>query len=258
MRRLICRKIAPRAHLSVSLGCFENRRTTERRRNPPGRTWPHFVGHPRVHVAAWWSHTLRRRNMLGMVVESDFSNLLSTSPTRWSTLRMSGRVWRDTLVLRQAWEAARARREASGAMVTTTATGRNDRPRRRELDHTWSLWLAPPWKRATFRVGADVVDVVFHGTTWWSKGHGTSRSNEAVDPSRYRHGLGYGEDLIRPPDYVTRLEVEHLHPASWLGRPTLEVRASAVHRHRERGKGLRVLSSATPTGSTCRWTSSAG
>ena len=131
--------------------------------------------------------------------------------------------------------------QASGAAVTTITVGRTDGTQPREIKHTWSLWLAPAWKRATFTVGTGIIDVVFHGTTWWSNGHGISRSNAAMDPARHVHGLGWGEDLVRTPDYVTRLEVEDVRAASWIGRPTLEVHALAVHHDREHGGGLHGL-----------------
>jgi hypothetical protein len=145
------------------------------------------------------------------------------------------------MISRQAWDAAIARQQAGGRAVTTITLGRNDVPEPREFEHTWTLWLAPPWKRATFTVATSTVDVVFHGTTWWSNSHGVSRSNESVERARSQHGLGYGEDLVRTRDYVTRLEVQEIGTGSWIDRPTLEVRASAVHHSGERGKGLHGL-----------------
>jgi hypothetical protein len=176
------------------------------------------------------------------VSASEFFDLLSTSTSRWTTLRLSGREWRDTAILHKAWEAAIARKRASGASVKTITFGDPDRPDPEELEGTWTLWLAPPWKRATFTVATCVVDVVAHGATWWSNdSRGLSRSNESIDPARYRHGLGYGEDLVRTPDYVTRLEVAEVEEGSWIGRPTLEAQARAVHHPRERGQGVHGL-----------------
>jgi hypothetical protein len=151
---------------------------------------------------------------------------------------MSGREWRHTAVLHQAWEAATNRKRASGATVSTILIGRTDVPQPKELEQSWTLWLETPWKRATFMNGTGIIDVVFHGTTWWSNGHGASRSSEAT---RYGHGLGWGEDLVRTPDYVNRLEIVHVETGSWLGRPTLDAQVRAVHRERERDKGLHGL-----------------
>jgi outer membrane lipoprotein-sorting protein len=175
------------------------------------------------------------------VPPSEFFDLLTSSPDRWTTLRMSGREWRDTVLSRQAWDAAIARKQASGMTFTTFTVGRSDLPQPRELEHAWTLWLAPPWKRATYTVATSTVDVVFHGTTWWSNSRGVSRSSESLDPAKYGHGLGYGEDLVRTRDYVTRLEVEEIGAGSWIDRPTLEVRARAVHRDRDRAQGLHGL-----------------
>ncbi len=154
---------------------------------------------------------------------------------------MSGREWQDTVILGQALEATTARKQASGASVTKITIGDPDRPQPKELEHTWTLWLAPPWKRATYTVDTSAVDVVVHGTTWWSNSRGVSRSNESIDPARYGHGLGYGEDLVRTPDYATRLEVAEVEAGLWIGRPTLEVHARAVHHPRERGQRLHGL-----------------
>jgi hypothetical protein len=176
-------------------------------------------------------------------VPSEFFDLLSTSPDRWTTLRMSGRDWRDTGISHQAWDAGIARIRASGASVTTITLGRSDVPEPPEHEHTWTLWLAPPWKRAIFTVATDTVDVVFHGPTWWGNSRGASISNDSPERARSKHGLGYGEDLVRTRDYVTSLEIQEIGEGSWIDRPTLDVRARAVHHsgERRRGKGLHGL-----------------
>jgi hypothetical protein len=175
------------------------------------------------------------------VPPSEFFDLLSTSPDRWTTLQISGREWRDTTICHQAWDAAIARKRASGTAVTTFTVGSRDAPEARELEHTWTLWLAPPWKRATFTVATETVDVVFHGTTWWGNSRGVSLSNECPDRARSKHGLGDGEDLVRTRDYVSRLEVREIRVGSWIDRPTLDVGARAVHHSGDRGRGLHGL-----------------
>jgi hypothetical protein len=172
------------------------------------------------------------------VLEAEFFDLLSTSSDRWSTLRMEGREWRNPKMLHQAWEAATARKRATGMSVSTIVLGRTDLPEPDELEQTWTLWLDPPAKRATFMVGSGMVDVVFEGETWWSNGNGVSRSNVNA---RWGHGLGWGEDLVRTADYVGRLDLDHVEPGALLGRPVLHARARAVHLPRERGKGLHGL-----------------
>jgi hypothetical protein len=145
------------------------------------------------------------------------------------------------MISHRAWDAAIARKRASGAAGTTIVLGRRDVPEPLEFEHTWTLWLAAPWKRATFTVATDTVDVVFHGTTWWGNRGGVSLSNESPERARTTHGLGDGEDLVRTPDYGTRLEVQEIGAGSWIGRPTLEVRARAVHHSGDRGRGLHGL-----------------
>jgi hypothetical protein len=81
------------------------------------------------------------------VPPSEFFDLLSTSPDRWTTLQISGREWQDTTICHQAWDAAIARKRASGTAVTTFTVESGNAPEARELEHTWTQWLAPPWKR---------------------------------------------------------------------------------------------------------------
>jgi hypothetical protein len=101
--------------------------------------------------------------------------------------------------------------------VSTIALGRNDLPQPTELEQAWTLSLDPPWKRATFMVGAGTVDVVFQGTTWWSNGNGVSRSNVTTN---WGHGLGWGEDLVRTADYVSRLDIDDIEPGTLLDVPS--------------------------------------
>jgi hypothetical protein len=128
--------------------------------------------------------------------------LLSTSESRWRTLHSTGREWRNQRVLTQAWETGIARDRASGLTVALlrASTPHVVVPPAPQSEEQWELWLAPPWKRARFPVGDDLVDVVFHESTWRSNGHGQSNTNEGDENDG--HGLGWGEDLIRTQDYV--------------------------------------------------------
>jgi hypothetical protein len=93
-----------------------------------------------------------------------------------------------------------------------------------EMEELWRLWVALPWKRAQYPVENDMVDVVFHGSTWWSNGHGESKTNDGVQNSE--HGFGYGADLIRTADYVPLINVGPVTTGTWLGRATLDARVS--------------------------------
>jgi hypothetical protein len=99
-----------------------------------------------------------------------------------------------------------------------------DVPELEESEESWQLWMAPPWRRAQFRVGLDTVDVVFRDSTWWSNGHGVSTTNGGA-PNQ-QHGEGYGPYLIRTADWVSRLHVESVLTGTWLGRETLDTRAT--------------------------------
>jgi hypothetical protein len=119
--------------------------------------------------------------------------LLSTSGTRWSGLRATGREWRNAALSAKAWQAQWERRRAEGqtfTLISNQATG--PRPRPEEYERHWSLRLAGSWERATFTAGNGEVDVVFHESTWWSNGHGVSRTNGGAANSG--HGKGPGMD----------------------------------------------------------------
>jgi len=109
-----------------------------------------------------------------------------------------------------------------------------------ETDEAWRLWIAGPWKRARFVAGREDVDVVFHEPTWWSNGHGGSRTNGGARNSR--HGEGPGADLVCTPDYPTPIDIGNVTSGSRRGRVTLDVEAR-IRRGSEcrRGRGLHGL-----------------
>ena len=128
-----------------------------------------------------------------------------------------------------------------GRSVTPLSSKRHSEPDEsepQEADETWALWLAPPWKRARFPVGGDMVEVVFRGSDWWSNGHGSSRTNVGA-AAKVDHGLGYGEDLIRTADFVDFLHIQEVTEGSWIGRPVLQ--AQVVVRHEDAFRSSRSV-----------------
>jgi hypothetical protein len=165
--------------------------------------------------------------------------LLSTSQSRWRTLRASGRVWSNPTLLSEAAQALLARRRAEG-QTFAIISNQSDTPLPDENEEEWQLWLARPFKRAKFAAGRGGVDVVFHESTWWSNALGISRTNGGAINSG--HGDGPGANLIRTADYVPLIDVGDISPGSWLGRETLTVTVS-IRRGLEvrRGPGLHGL-----------------
>lgn len=169
---------------------------------------------------------------------AEFLDLLSTSDLRWNTIRAGGREWRNEPILRDAWEARRMQMREEGLTFTTLTAKRttlvsgtlsgglttrpSDRaePTPEETEQPWRLWIAPPWRRAQFVVGGDLIDVVFKGTTWWSNGHGVSMTNNGQENSR--HGEGSGIDLVKTADYAAWLRVQQASSGTWLGRDTID------------------------------------
>lgn len=170
---------------------------------------------------------------------SEVLDLLSTAESRWRTLRASGREWRNTTVLSEAWQAQIARKRAEGQHIGTN-TFQSDLPRPENTEEEWHLWLAAPWKRAQFAVSRETVDVIFHESTWWCNAYGVSRTNGGALNSGC--GEGPGAELIRTADYVSLIDVGAVTPGSWLGRDTLNARASIRQGlERKRGRGLHGL-----------------
>jgi len=166
-------------------------------------------------------------------------DLLSTSESRWRSLRASGREWRTPALLSDAFQAQLARRRAEGQRFALI-TNQTDAPMPDEIEEGWKIWLAESWKRAEFAAGRGSVEVVFHESTWWSNGPGISQTNSGGQD--WGHGEGPGEFLIRTADYPPLLEIREVTVDSWLGRQTLVAKAS-IRRGLEprRGRGLHGL-----------------
>jgi hypothetical protein len=169
-------------------------------------------------------------------ITNQILELLSNSEFRWDTLQATGREWRNSRILAEAWRAGSDRKRAS-APAGSFQTGHvySTKPKPEVSEEAWSLWLAPPWKRAHFLIGADVIDVVMHGERWWSNGHGESRSKVG------RHGLGWGENLVRTSEFVNLLDFKEVSEATYIDRPVFDAWATMRHDERRRGPGLHGL-----------------
>jgi hypothetical protein len=162
--------------------------------------------------------------------------LLLSSASRWDTLQATGREWRNSRILADAWRAGSERKRASAAPGSfQTGHAYSSKPKPEVSEEGWTLWLAPPWKRAHFMIGSDVVDVVVHDERWWSNSHGESRSSVG------RHGLGWGENLVRTSDFVELLDFVEATEETHIGRPAMDVWATMRHDERRRGPGLHGL-----------------
>ncbi len=166
-------------------------------------------------------------------------DLLSTSESRWRTLRATGHEWRDTALSSAAWRAQLERRRAEGQHFSVL-TVRSELPRPDELHEAWALWIAGPQRRAVFVAGRDTVDVVFDESTWWSNGHGRSITNGGSLHSN--HGEGPGEYLVRTAPYPPLIEIGDVTAGTWIGRDTLDATVSIRPAPpRRRGRGLHGL-----------------
>lgn len=166
-------------------------------------------------------------------------DLLSTAGSRWHTLRASGREWRHTALASQAWHAQIERRRAEGQSFSSIRS-ESKVPRPEETDEEWHLLISGAWRRATFVAGRQNVDVVFHEATWWSNGHGVSRTNAGA--LNFGHGEGPGEHLVSTGDYPPLIEIRDISAGSWLGRETLDAKVGIRGvLPRRRGRGLHGL-----------------
>lgn len=166
-------------------------------------------------------------------------NLLSTSASRWHTFRCSGREWRDSALASEAWHAQLERKRAEGQSFSVISN-RSTLPRPDQTDERWRLWIAGTWRRAIFSAGRSDVDVVFSGPTWWSNGHGISRTKGGS--LNNRHGEGPGEHLVSTAEYPALIEIGSATVGSRIGRETLDVKATIRHGlSRRRGRGLHGL-----------------
>src|ERR1035437_3455961 len=102
-------------------------------------------------------------------LESDFTNLLDTSESRWTALIIEGRTWINIHVQSFEWQAKIDRMKANGAHITmfqrsgsneNEASGTAVVAERVDHEQTWSLWATPERRRAKFEGGVGLVDVV--------------------------------------------------------------------------------------------------
>jgi hypothetical protein len=168
-------------------------------------------------------------------LETEFFNLLETSESRWTALFIEGRTWFNAEVQRSARQAEINRMKANGARIATfQRSGANENEASataivvEPVDHeeTWCLWATPEKRRAKFKVGDELVDVVIEGSTFWSNGHGRSITNGGR--ADYGHGQGDGQNLIRTSEYASVLHVVELSEGMRIGRHTIDVRVTIV------------------------------
>jgi hypothetical protein len=86
------------------------------------------------------------------VLEAELFNLLGTSASRWTTLRIEGRTWMDIEVQNLAWEAHWDRMKANGARFASFRNFKFDNNaaietatvvQPSEIEQTWRLWASP-------------------------------------------------------------------------------------------------------------------
>jgi hypothetical protein len=168
-------------------------------------------------------------------LETEFTNLLETSESRWSALFIEGRTWFNFEVQRYAAQAETDRNEARGARFAEfrrSDSEKNDASGAARVvepvDHeeTWRLWVTAEKRRAKYQVGNELVDVVIEGSTFWSNGHGRSITNGG--DANYSHGQGDGRHLLRTVEYAGVLHVVELSEGMRIGRRTIEARVTIV------------------------------
>lgn len=164
--------------------------------------------------------------------EGETARLLETSETRWTTVKVDGRTWFDPDLQRRAWRAQTEREASRGARFAPFQ--RSGAARRDDLDsdelsephvrvQTWSIWVTPTQRRASFVVGHGSVDVVFDGPTFWSNGSDRSITNGGN--RNVGHGQGDGQYLVETHDYPPLLRVTDESDGSRLGRSTIEAKS---------------------------------
>jgi hypothetical protein len=168
-------------------------------------------------------------------LEVEFYNLLTTSESRWTTLLIEGRTWANFDIQTFAWQTKNDRLRANGARIATfrrADSNENEAPEieaavaQVERDETWSLWVTPERRRAKFKVGDELVDVVIEGSTYWSNGHGRSITNGGN--KNHSHGQGDGHNMIRTPDYAGLLKVMEISEGTQVGRQTIDAKAKIL------------------------------
>jgi hypothetical protein len=168
-------------------------------------------------------------------LEVEFFNLLATSETRWTTLKIEGRTWFNFDTQRLAGQINVERQIANGARIAMFQRADSDEddaseteiaPTPVDYDETWSLWVTPERRRAKFSVGDHRVDVVIEGSTFWSNGLDRSFTNHGL--KNHGHGQGDGQHLIRTPEYVGRLQAVELSEGTTIGRPTIDARLTIL------------------------------
>jgi hypothetical protein len=187
-------------------------------------------------------------------LEAELLNLLETSASRWTTLKIEGRTWIDIEVQNLAWAAHWDRMKANGAsfaMLRNSKSGNNaatetaNMVQPREMQETWRLWASPQKRRAQFVVGDDIVDVVIEGSTFWSNGHGRSITNGGK--KNFGHGQGDVQNLIETAEYAQLLHVAEISEGIMFGRRTIDAKVTILEEEGHiRGRGVHGLTIGDP------------
>ena len=168
-------------------------------------------------------------------LESEFFNLLETSESRWTALLIEGRTWFNVEVQSFARRAEIDRMKANGAGIATFRRSDSDENEVsataivvEPVDHeeTWCLWATPEKRRAKFKVGNELVDVVIEGSTFWCNGLGRSFTNGGR--ANFSAGQGDGQNLIRTAEYAWLLHVVELSEGMRIGRHTIEAKVTIL------------------------------
>jgi outer membrane lipoprotein-sorting protein len=143
----------------------------------------------------------------------------------WTTIHMSGFVWRDEGRLLAAWDRVRLASGLNPAFsVQQTSPGR-------ESTEGWSLWRQEPdLMRVEFTVPVGTVTAVWKGHEWWAHSPTQGWITNRGHPNSTQ-GEGPAGDLIDPARFLAELELQLESTTSLLSRAVYMVRARPALGH---------------------------
>jgi hypothetical protein len=173
-----------------------------------------------------WGHgTALVRNL------THFFRLFESDRRTWSSLRASGRIWRDRSVSAKALADQTLQLQARGdAFITVVQPQADITPD--ETEDTWSVWMVPPTlKRVEFGPrGDERTTVVFNGDTWWS--WSASRGGRTNDGRvNFTHDAGPADALTDLTSLPASMRFELLSEGILLDRAILHLRGVPVPAH---------------------------
>lgn len=141
----------------------------------------------------------------------------------WHSLRAAGTEWRHHARLTEAFE--RGSTPPDGVGVTfVRARHVSASPEPSESREPWLLWIdKPDRRRAEFKVGDELLTVVFRGDHWWSwsRSRGTHTNDGRTG---YGHGTGPSEGLLKTDPLSRALRVEEVSRGTLVGRNVIHLR----------------------------------